>query len=278
MYEATRWQWEQNFPNMTLEEFKAMGNVFIPTYERFEEVTEIKGITETDDAFLVTAKVGNKEKSLNVVIKKDSSKMITPSYKTADMTTNIEISTSSTSIPLDASIQAKQLTSGAEYDKIIKLLDVKEHAMFDLKLYSSSLEKYVTKLEDGAFEVKIPVPENLKGKKLVAYYTDGTGKPEIYKVEPKDGYAIFKTNHFSIYTLAEIKATEDNKGDNNNSGTSDINSDNKNNTVNTNKDNNSADNSSNPKTADNIIFFAGMFFVAVVGLIATIKFRKHNKK
>ena len=278
-YEATRSEWEEWEPNLSLEEWK----------ERYlsspENVIGIDGISENDDTFMVTVKVGNKEKSLNVIIKKDSSKMITPSYKTADMTTNIEISSSSTSIPLDASIQAKQLTSGTEYDKIIKLLDVKENAMFDLKLYSSSLEKYVTKLEDGTFEVKIPVPDNLKDKKLVAYYTDGTGNPETYEVEVKDGYAIFKTKHFSIYTLAEIKATEDNKGDNDENKIEDNKntevSDNNNNETSENKnviENNITDNNGNPKTGDNIIFFVGMFFVAVVGLIATIKFRKYNKK
>lgn len=214
-YEETRSIWEQFYPDMPLEEFIQW---YCGSYTGFG----VEGVTETDDTFLITVKVGNKEQSFNVLIRKDSSKMVTPSYKTADMRTNIEISSTSTSVPLDAYIQVSEITSGEEYEKILKLLNVKENAMFDLKLYSGSLAKYVTKLEDGTFEVKIPVPDNLKNKKLVAYYTTGTGEPEIYEVEvTDDGYAIFKTKHFSIYTLAEADAESGSNTDNGNPNTGD---------------------------------------------------------
>ena len=78
---------------------------------------------------------------------------------------------------------------------------------------------FVSKLEDGKFEVRIPVPDNLKGKELVAYYTSSDGKTEEYKVEVKDGYAIFKTNHFSVYTLAENKIENGNNNNENNGNT-----------------------------------------------------------
>ena len=47
--------------------------------------------------------------------------------------------------------------------------------MFDLNLYSDSLGKYITKLDDGKFEVRIPVPDNFKGKNLTVYYVDENG-------------------------------------------------------------------------------------------------------
>lgn len=74
--------------------------------------------------------------------------------------------------------------------------------MFDIKLYSESTNKYVTKLENGTFEVKIPLDPKFEGKNLVVYYTDEAGKVTEYTVTVKDGYATFTTNHFSIYTLA----------------------------------------------------------------------------
>lgn len=58
-------------------------------------------------------------------------------------------------------------------------------------------------LEDGSFEVRIPLSEKLKGKDLVAYYVDNNGNKEEHEVTIKDGYAVFNTNHFSTYTLAE---------------------------------------------------------------------------
>ena len=261
---------------MTFERFLELGNDLIPTYNDFEEVSGLKGIKENDETFIATIKVGNKQESFHIVIKNDSSKMVTPSYKTADITTDIEISSNSSSIPLDTSIKAEKITSGTEYEKIIKLLDVKENAMFDLKLYSDSLEKYITKLDDGTFEVKIPVPENLKGKKLIAYYVTGDGKTEEYEVEVKDGYAIFNTKHFSIYTLAETKTNEENNNNNeqgnNNENGSEENGTGKNET---NKENENIENS--PRTGDNIVVLVGTLFIAVIGTVATIKFKRYNK-
>ena len=266
--------WPEMDPNMTFEEYLEYGNLFIPAYDDFESEIGVEGITEDDQTFIVTIKVGDKEEKFYIFIKKDTSKMVTPEYKTADMTTNIEISSNSSAIPLDTTIRANEVTSGAEYERIIKLLDVKENAMFDLKLYSNSLEDYITKLDDGTFEVKIPVPENLKGKELVAYYTSSDGKTEEYKVEVKDGYAIFKTNHFSIYTLAEnenIEENENNEKNKNNDNTK-IEKDN-----NTNKEANNISNSKNPKTGDNILLFVGMLTIAIIGIVTTNLLKKHYK-
>jgi len=135
------------------------------------------------------------------VVKKDSSKMVEPFIKTVDSVTNVEISTNAT-LPLDTTIQAEELTSGTEYEKILEILDVKDSVTYDLKLYSNSTEEYITKLDDGNFEVKIPVPEEFEGKDLMVYYVDKDEKTEEYEVEVKDKYATFTTNHFSIYTLA----------------------------------------------------------------------------
>ena len=58
----------------------------------------------------------------------------------------------------------------------------------------------------------------------MAYYTSSDGKTEEYKVEVKDGYAIFRTNHFSVYTLAENNAeTENGNNNNENNGNTGIN-------------------------------------------------------
>lgn len=66
-------------------------------------------------------------------------------------------------------------------------------------------------LEDGSFEVRIPLSEKLKGKDLVAYYVDDNGNKEEHEVTIKDGYAVFNTNHFSTYTLAEKPAEKPDK-------------------------------------------------------------------
>jgi len=137
------------------------------------------------------------------IVVKDSDNMISPTYKTADLNTNIEITSASTSVPLDTTIKAEKLTSGTEYEKIMKILKVADNETFDLKLYSNSLNEYITKLDDGRFEVKIPISKELKAKDLSVYYVDEKENITEHEVTVKDDYAIFTTNHFSIYTLAE---------------------------------------------------------------------------
>ena len=62
---------------------------------------------------------------------------------------------------------------------------------------------YVTKLKDGKFEVRIPIPENFDKESLAVYYVDDKDKKIEHEVTVKENYAVFTTNHFSIYTLAE---------------------------------------------------------------------------
>lgn len=150
------------------------------------------------------------EDTYSFVAIKDSSKMITPTYASADVNTNITVSSTDTSIPLDTMVSVDKLTSGTEYEKIIKILDVEENETFDITLYSGSTGSNVTKLDNGTFEVKIPVSDSLKGKELVAYYVDEDDKVVEYEVTVKDDCAVFATDHFSIYTIAERK---DNTGE-----------------------------------------------------------------
>jgi len=139
----------------------------------------------------------------------DSSKMITPTYKTVDATSNVTITSDAAGIPLDASMRANQLTSGDTYDEIIKTLGVDENVTFDLSIYSCSKLEYISSLTDSMFQVSIPIPDNLKDKKLVAYYVDEEGEVIRYPAEPIDDCAVFETNHFSIYTIAEGEAAEE---------------------------------------------------------------------
>lgn len=137
------------------------------------------------------------------VAMKDDDKMLTPTYASADIKTNVTVSSTDSSIPLDTKVDVDKLTSGTLYDKIMKLLNVDENETFDISLYSGAKGGNITKLENGTFEVKIPVSDALKGKDLLAYYVDEDNNVVEYKVTVKDGYATFATNHFSIYTIAE---------------------------------------------------------------------------
>ena len=138
------------------------------------------------------------------IVRKDSSKVIDNELITVDSESNVTITTKET-IPLDTLIQVSKITSGEQYDKIIKILSITDNEMFDLKLFSKSTNKNITKLDNGSFEVRIPISEKLQGKDLVVFYVDENDNIKKYQVTISDDkkYAIFNTDHFSIYTLTE---------------------------------------------------------------------------
>lgn len=182
--------------------------------EEMKELEELKNTSS--DGKIYVAKIGNNE--YRFVIGKNTEKMYTPKLITSDFKTNITISTDKTNtIPLDTMINIKELTSGEEYNKILKILNITNNEMFDISLFSNSIKDYITKLKDGSFEVRIPITEKFKDKELVVYYVDDEGKITEYPVTIEDEYAIFNTNHFSIYILAEktiIEEKNPNTGDN----------------------------------------------------------------
>lgn len=171
------------------------------------EMMEYLGLETAPEHYFIATSGDMQYKFL---IMADSSKMITPTYKTVDAASNVSISSQSAEIPLDTSMRANQLTSGEEYDKVIDTLGVEENITFDLKLYSQSTASYVSELETGTFEVQIPLTDALKDKDLVAYYVDENDKVIEYEVTvTEDGcYAVFETDHFSIYTIAEAAETQ----------------------------------------------------------------------
>lgn len=201
--------WEYEF---WLEEYTGYKEYFIESYNSEDGENAFLKNAEGDFYFSATINGEDENKYLFIIVK-DNDSMINPTYKTSDINTDVTISSEDSSIPLDTLAQVNKLTSGKEYEEIIKLLEVTAHETFDVNLYSKSLEDYITKLEDGTFEVKIPVSENLKGKNLIAYYVDKNEKIQEYKVTIKDGYAIFTTDHFSIYTLAEADILPPKTGD-----------------------------------------------------------------
>ena len=139
---------------------------------------------------------------LYFIVKKDSSKVKDNTFISVDSESNVQIKTDET-IPLDTLIKVSRITSGDLYDKILKLLSLTDADIFDLTLFSNSLGKNITKLDNGTFEVGIPISDKLKGKKLAVYYIDENDNIVKFKVNIKDDFAIFNTNHFSVYTLAE---------------------------------------------------------------------------
>ncbi len=202
-------QYHDQFVNdgyATLEDFLAIQN----DYDFLEGAEEYLYDIAVDDAF-----------GFQVAVKKDSSKAVEKiDFITNDVLTNVTIKLIGTAsqLPVDTKIEVEKITSGEDYQKLIKLLNVTNSETYDLKLYSKSQNRYISELEDGKFEVRIPISDSLKDKTLTVYYVDGDNNIKEYTVDinKEEGYASFITDHFSVYTIAapnEEKETNPNTGD-----------------------------------------------------------------
>ncbi len=145
------------------------------------------------------------------LIVKDSSKIKEEvEYKNNDIVTGISISTTSADVPLDTTIQATEIPKESQqYQEITSRLKVKEAVIYDLKLFSSTTKQFISKLENGLFQVRIPIPESMLNKDLAAYYIREDGKIEEHPITVMDGHAHFTTDHFSVYTITEKIESED---------------------------------------------------------------------
>ncbi len=195
-YNGTAGEWGQTDPDMTFEEWKA--SEYCPDYTA-EDATGIIGLADDAECFET---VINGIPYRFVAEKNDEKIAAAPIYKNVDFSTEVAVLTEDSSVPLDTMVQVDKLTEGAEYEEIMSVLDVAEHETYDIQLHSGSKGGYVTSLENGEFEVQIPISETLQDKDLIVYYVNENGIAEPHTVTPKNGNATFTTDHFSIYTLA----------------------------------------------------------------------------
>lgn len=143
-------------------------------------------------------------KTVKFVFEKNSDMIKDIEFKTLDLLTDIEINTKSGELPLDSSIKANELSKDStEFKELLKKLNKEYGNIFDLELFSNSLNKNITKLKSGEFEVRIPLKEEFKGKKLSAFYLGDNDKIEEYPITIVGDYGMFRTTHFSTYTIAE---------------------------------------------------------------------------
>ena len=118
-----------------------------------------------------------------------------------DLLTDINIYTAAKNLPGDAKTWAENLGSDvADFGEDF----AGEYYAYEIGLYSEAMDSNITDSDDG-FEVSIPVPDNLKGVEYLSAYWKSfeTGTLEEHIARIVDGNAIFSTNHFSTYVLAE---------------------------------------------------------------------------
>lgn len=178
------------------------------------DLEEIVDVSKTLDEYY---KVTIGEKEYYYFIAKDSSKMRKPMMNTVDVDTDISIKTEASEVPLDSKINTIVIDAKSdEYKEFLKQVNVSNGLVVDLKLFSESINKNISKLDSGIFKVYVPLTDELKTLDLTAYYIKDDGEIEKHKVTIEDNYLVFETNHFSTYIIGgnkiENPATLDNIG------------------------------------------------------------------
>lgn len=134
------------------------------------------------------------------IMKGTAEQLVAPTYLGSDILSDITITSSNSSIPLDTSLTVKAVIN----DDIKEVLGTDDYKAFDISLYSNGKGASIEKLDNGKFLVKIPVPSEYEGKELVIYYINSKNETEKYNVTVKDGFASFETDHFSTYILTPL--------------------------------------------------------------------------
>lgn len=163
----------------------------------------IEDVSKAGDYYYLV-KINNEEYPF-LIVKDDSKINITT---TKDETTGIEVVTTDPSVPSDTKVIVNEIKKDTDAHKTIaNTLKIKEFKAFDISLYSESLKDNIKKLENGVFQVTIPLGSEYIGKNLSAYYITDT-KIEEHKISlDENGNATFETDHFSTYIIAEAGLT-----------------------------------------------------------------------
>lgn len=173
--------------------------------ELMEYAEEYIDFTNAGDSYYML-KVGEIECPF-VIAKSESTENFTePSYKGGDLMSKIEVTSTDKSVPLDTEVMVEEVKN----DAIKNAVGTDTYAAYDITLYSGTLGANITKLDNGVFTVKLPIPAELADKDLTVFYVPDEGEPEEHAaITTDDGYVIFDTDHFSTYVLTEVKADTD---------------------------------------------------------------------
>ena len=144
-------------------------------------------------------KIGNNITSTMLIVPVDSSYIEKLEVKSIESKTGIKMSTSSSDVPMDASLQISDVTSN--YEEVVKA--------YDINLYSSYINGYIKNVKNG-IKLMIPVENDFDPEGKSIYYINTKGEKEQkfdYKVETIDGkkYITFVTNHLSVYAISNDK-------------------------------------------------------------------------
>lgn len=126
---------------------------------------------------------------------------------------NIKLSAKSEVVSEDTKIVVSEIKSGEKYDKVKESLNNESNRF---EIYDINLLRNDIKIQpNGKVKISLPIPDDYDTSKLTVYRVKEDGTKIEYNVSVEGKYAVFETDHFSIYVLAEKnnEITEKNEND-----------------------------------------------------------------
>lgn len=167
-------------------------------------ITVEKGTEEGyENGYTITYSYNDINVSTPMIIKREVSNI-----DIVDNTTNIKLEADTTVVPEDTKIVVNRIENGSTYETVEKILKdiVSKMYVYDITLKSNNAEIQ----PNGKVKISIPIPKDYNKANLVVYRIDENGTKTEYAVKILDNYAVFETDHFSTYVLAEKANIEDN--------------------------------------------------------------------
>ena len=171
-----------------------------------EDPSTTPGGNEEEDPS--TTPGGNEEENPSTVPGEDDGTDDEAIYTTQDTSTNIKLSANVGVVPDGTTLEVEAITSGDVFDAISEELGDVRFSIFNISLLSNNVAIQPT---DGTVEISIPIPSGYDTSNLVVYrFADDGSQEQEYAVTVDGNFAVFETDHFSNYVLAERSATNTN--------------------------------------------------------------------
>ena len=143
-----------------------------------------------------------KDRSVNIIVVKDSSKMQSSTFTAFDVNNNVIVSSDNANYPTNTVVSSEKFDS-VQYKQLLDRLGLSSAEIIDINLYSPTIGS-INQFLGVDFDVSVPIDlSKFKSKKLYAYYISDDGKIEEYPISMDDFMANFKTTHFSTYIISE---------------------------------------------------------------------------
>lgn len=161
---------------------------------------DLNYIFEDDKTYIAkpyTLKINDQEYFVGIVpVNKDNIEEL--EIKSLNYETGINIATNGSNVPLDTTLEVNDVTKEYEKQGFEKV--------YDISLYSLLKNGYITRIKDGV-KVRIPISNTYNKEFIDIYHIKENGEKEekyVASIEEIEGkkYAVFTTEHFSMYGIA----------------------------------------------------------------------------